>query len=296
VLTTWQAPLGLERGEVRAGDGTRLSYVHGGRGRRVIFLHGAPQFSYAWRKVLPELARDYRVIAPDLRGYGASELAANGRYDLDTLARDLAALVDATGPADEQVILALHDWGGPIGFHFAAAHPSRVRHVVAANAPHPTAYARDLLTAGQALRSWYIAAFQTPGLERLIELSEGRVLFDMMGLHADGIGNERRDIDVYRWCFARPCRPAAVLAYYRDAFGKHPIDKARAALASPLNIETPTTILWGARDRLIAPSHPDACRPFFSSLVVRRLDASHWVPEEGPDAIVRAVREGDQST
>src|SRR5689334_23287107 len=80
---------------IDAGD-VRLHAVIGGEGPPLVLVHGWPQNWYAWRMVMPQLARDFEVIAPDQRGIGLSD-KPEGRYDPATLANDLVALMDALG-------------------------------------------------------------------------------------------------------------------------------------------------------------------------------------------------------
>jgi pimeloyl-ACP methyl ester carboxylesterase len=312
LVLDWPRAFGFDDAEVRAADGTRLRVVVGGPrdGRRIVLVHGAPQLSYEWRRVMPELAGRYRVIAPDLRGYGASELAASGRYDLDTLVDDLRAVVEATRPPPalgasdpDRVLLVAHDWGGPIAWRYAETWPASVRHLVAANAPHPAAYALELAHPRQALRSWYVALFQVPGLERLIERTGGRPLLWMMTSSAPPSTFGADDLAVYRAALARPGRAEAVLAYYRQAFGPPPGSRRgglgwalrrRAEVLASGRVSAPATIVWGEKDRALAPSHPLATRRWAARLEVRTLpDAGHWLPEERPDEIVRAILDGD---
>jgi len=301
-LSSFAGSMGFRGAEARAADGTRL-YVHvGGRldGRRVVLLHGAPQFSFTWRRVMAEIADRYRVIVPDLRGYGQSELPASGCYDLDTLADDLAAIIDATRredePEDEPVLLVAHDWGGPIAFRFAEKRPRAVRHLVAVNAPHPAAYARELTTAAQALRSWYVALFQVPRLERLLDATDAALLLWMMRASSpEGLFGEA-EIDLYRRALTRPGRAEAVLAYYRDAFGGNVLAKRREMLGRKTRIEPPVTIVWGNDDKCLAPGHPDAIRPYCRRVETRRLGGvSHWVPEERPSEVAQALVDGDRA-
>ncbi len=301
-LLDFPRTLGFENAEARALDGTRLRFVHGGRAGacRVLLLHGAPQMSYTWRKVMPLLADRYRVIVPDLRGYGLSEIPASGRYDLDILAADIDAVLTAAlrpGEAEEAPFsIVAHDWGGPIAFHFAEQHPARLRHLLAVNAPHPTAYARELFTPGQALRSWYVALFQLPGLERLLETTDARLLLWMMRASSPEGLFGKDEIEVYRKALCRPGRAEAVLAYYREAFRGNPLEKRRAMLARPMRIEVPVTVLWGDDDKCLAPSHPDATRPYCVHFQQKRLSGvSHWVPEERPHDVAQALIEGDEA-
>ena len=105
-----------------------MSYVDtGGDGPVVVFLHGNPTSSYLWRNVIPPVqATGARCLAPDLIGMGQSEaLPAGTQYTFDEHARYLDAWFDAAVP-EGPVVLVLHDWGGGLGFHWAARHPDRV--------------------------------------------------------------------------------------------------------------------------------------------------------------------------
>lgn len=94
-------------------NGFRMHVAEAGEGPPVLLVHGWPQHWYAWRKVIPLLSADRRVLCPDLRGFGWSE-APPGRYDKQALADDLAALLDALEL--ERVDLVAHDWGAWAGF------------------------------------------------------------------------------------------------------------------------------------------------------------------------------------
>jgi pimeloyl-ACP methyl ester carboxylesterase len=102
----------------------RLHYVTAGSGDPVVLLHGWPQTSATWSAVIPALAARYTVIAPDLRGLGASSKPAGG-YDTDNVADDIRELVRALG--HERVLLAGHDWGAATAYSYAAQHPDEVR-------------------------------------------------------------------------------------------------------------------------------------------------------------------------
>jgi pimeloyl-ACP methyl ester carboxylesterase len=118
---------------VEAG-GLRQHVVTGGEGPPLLLIHGWPQTWYAWRLVMPGLARDFQVIAPDQRGIGLSGRPADG-YDTGTLAADLAALMDVLG--HERFAVAGHDTGMWIGYALAADHPGRVARLAVAETPLP---------------------------------------------------------------------------------------------------------------------------------------------------------------
>ena len=114
--------------------GLRQHVVTGGSGPPLLLVHGWPQTWYAWRLVMPGLARHFTVIAPDQRGCGLSGKPQDG-YDTGTLAGDLAALMDALG--HRRFAVAGHDTGMWIGYALAADHPSRVERLAVAETPLP---------------------------------------------------------------------------------------------------------------------------------------------------------------
>ena len=118
---------------VDTGD-LRQHVVTGGEGPPLLLIHGWPQTWYAWRLVMPALARDFSVIAPDQRGIGLSGRPKDG-YDTGTLAGDLVALMDALG--HRRFAVAGHDTGMWIGYALAADHPSRVDRLAVAETPLP---------------------------------------------------------------------------------------------------------------------------------------------------------------
>jgi pimeloyl-ACP methyl ester carboxylesterase len=114
--------------------GLRQHAVMGGEGPPLLLVHGWPENWYAWRRVMPALARDFEVIAVDQRGVGRSAKPARG-YDTGTLADDLVALMDALG--HERFAVVGHDTGHFISYALAADHPDRVARVALLEVPGP---------------------------------------------------------------------------------------------------------------------------------------------------------------
>jgi len=112
----------------------RLHAVTGGEGPPLLLVHGWPQTWYAWRLVMPALARDLAVVAVDQRGCGLSDKPLDG-YDTATLADDMVALMDALG--HDRFAVSGHDTGMWIGYAVAADHPSRVDRLAVAEAAMP---------------------------------------------------------------------------------------------------------------------------------------------------------------
>ena len=114
--------------------GLRLHAVIGGDGPPLLLVHGWPQTWYAWRMLMPALARDFEVVAVDQRGIGLSDKPRDG-YDAGTLADDLVALMDALG--HQRFAVFGTDTGMPIGYALAADHPDRVERLALAEVPGP---------------------------------------------------------------------------------------------------------------------------------------------------------------
>ena len=104
---------------------SEMAYVETGRGDPIIFLHGNPTSSYLWRNVIPHLDGLGRCLAPDLIGMGQSGKNPGGSYRFADHSRYLDAFLEALGV--QNAVLVLHDWGGGLGFNWAARNPSKVR-------------------------------------------------------------------------------------------------------------------------------------------------------------------------
>jgi pimeloyl-ACP methyl ester carboxylesterase len=134
----------------------RQHVVTGGEGPPLLLVHGWPQTWYAWRLVMPALARDFTVVVPDQRGTGLSGKPQDG-YDTATLAADLAALMDALG--HQRFAVAGHDTGMWIGYALAADHPDRVARLAVAETPLPGVSPSPPLFAPERLNNalWHFA-------------------------------------------------------------------------------------------------------------------------------------------
>ena len=145
---------------VDAGD-VRLHVVVGGEGPPLLLVHGWPQTWYAWRFVMPALAKDFEVIAVDQRGIGLSDKPEDG-YDVGTLAADLVALMEALG--HRRFALYGTDTGMPIAHALATDHPDRVERLIVSEAPLPGVTPSPPLFLPPRLnaRFWHLAFNQLP--------------------------------------------------------------------------------------------------------------------------------------
>jgi epoxide hydrolase A/B len=150
----------------RAGDsGFHLSTYLAGEGPAVVFVHGFPDLAIGWQHQLSAVAEQgFRVIAPDMRGYGGSSCPLSVEaYTLDELTGDLVALLDVLG-IDKAVFVG-HDWGGFVTWAMPVLHPERVSGVAAVCTPYmpfPSVATHSDLVGGETERQ-YVAWFQLPG-------------------------------------------------------------------------------------------------------------------------------------
>lgn len=263
--------------------GVRFHYATAGRGPLILLLHGFPERWFSWRAQIPALAAEgYRVVAPDLRGYGQSDKPASG-YEITDLAQDVAALVTALG--EESATVVGHDWGGAIAWEAAARHPARVARVAVLNCPHPAVMNHVLRRSwDQFVRSGYMLFFNLPWLpERLIARDRGRSILQMFqgnSVHFEAI--PRQTLEALRESVSSPDDVRPMLEYYRRSVRR----ALRGAMPSYPIIQQPALLLWGERDvvlgnQLIAP-HTRVAR----DLTIRRIaDCGHFVQQERPDAV-----------
>lgn len=147
-------------------NGIRMHIAEQGEGPLVLLLHGFPETWYSWRHQLPALAAaGYRVVAPDLRGYGRTDRpGAVERYSQLHLVGDVIGLLDALG--EQQAVLVAHDFGTSLAWNAALMRPDRVRAVAALSVPYlPRGPVSALAGLTQALGSgFYMQYLQEPGL------------------------------------------------------------------------------------------------------------------------------------
>ena len=147
-------------------NGIELHVAELGNGPPVILCHGFPELWYSWRHQLPALAAaGYRLVAPDMRGYGQSSIPTDvDAYDLRSVCDDMVGLLDDLG--EERAVFVGHDWGANVAWQLALAHPARVAAVVGMSVPflpRPPAPPVGLLR--EALgEDFYIVWFQEPGI------------------------------------------------------------------------------------------------------------------------------------
>jgi pimeloyl-ACP methyl ester carboxylesterase len=188
-----------------------IHYVIAGKGPAVVLLHGWPQTWWEWRHVIPALARNYTVIAPDMRGLGDSSRPI-ADYDKKTVAHDIWRLVtERLGHGS--FFLVGHDWGGPTAYSLATAHPEAVRRLVILDVVIPGC-GGDFSQGG---RRWHHQFHMTPDLPEA--LTQGREdiylswFYRTFAYRYDAIGPD--DLKEYLRTYSQPGAMRAGFAYYR---------------------------------------------------------------------------------
>lgn len=255
----------------------------------VLLLHGVPETAATWRDLMPLLAADRVVIAPDLKGLGLSETRAP--YDVVTAAAELAALVlrEVDGPVD----VVGHDWGGVIGLALASARPELVRRLVDISGPY-----RQLNLA----RAFHVPLFALPALPEVgFRLAGARAvgaMFDYAWKAPTALPPEVREH--YIASYLPPARVEAMLGYYRAAARPKLKDAVGALLhqtpardgAPRVKVER-SLVVWGAADPSTGLADGEAVvRDLGASATMLTMpDVGHWPHEEAADVVLPAIAE-----
>ncbi len=257
-----------------------------GTGEPVVLLHGWPEHWWAWRTVIPLLADDYRIIAPDLRGFGWSDAPSAG-YSTEELVDDLVGLLDALG-LDEVLVIG-HDVGGRLGFHLALREPNRVRRLVTLNALHPYWSFRRL--APQAWRFWWTVFVETPLLGRLV--MRHVPAFTRMML-SSGVTDQAAMTPSEMAEFVASARePARARASERlmYRFAYHEIIPTLLGRNRSRRLSVPTLMLNGTRDIQLSARSLGGYEPHVDDLRVELVtDAGHFLAEERPELVAASAR------
>jgi len=247
-----------------------------------VLLHGWPSTWYEWRHVMALLAGRYRVIAPDLRGLGDSSRPPAG-YDKKTVAADLWQLLSATLGLARWHLVG-HDWGGPVAFALAAAHPEAIRTLTIVDVTLP-GIGPDLSQGG---KRWHHAFHMTPDLpEALVQGRERAYLSWFYETFSWQRGVfAAADIDEYLRTYTHPGALRAGFAFYRNI--PNDIADNRALLASGLRLKMPVLAVGGGREEARGRgSEPEASLKVIADDVTGAVvaDCGHFVPEERPDEL-----------
>ena len=291
---------GLMTERIPLSTGVTLNVRHGGAegGEPILFLHGFPESHRTWRHQLAALSPDFRVIAPDQRGFAGSDRPEGVEsYGTATIVEDAMALMDALGI--DGFTLAGHDWGGAVAWTAALRHPDRVRRLVIVNAPHPLVFQKSLIDdPAQRAASQYINWFRGPAAEAGIAAMGLETFLDKVLLsHADGSKLPPEERQAYLDDWGRPGALTAMLNWYRASAIDVPAPGEEATppawtLAPFPKLAMPTLVVWGLGDSALLPVQLDGLDALVEDLrIVASPAAGHFSPWEEPDMVTGAIRD-----
>jgi pimeloyl-ACP methyl ester carboxylesterase len=248
-------------------------------GDPVLLVHGWPQHWYEWRHLVPRLSRRYRLVMPDLRGLGWSEVTERG-YEKDNLARDLINLLDGLGI--ERVKLVGHDWGGYAGFLMCLFAPARVERYLALNIIHPW----PSRSPAGLVHSWRLS-YQLPLVAPFLgpRVTRGSYVKTVLR-RGGGPGVFREDeLEAFAAPLRDPERAKVTPRYYR-AFHRHDLPRLMTGHWAGLRLQVPTLLLFGTGDFAIHRSQLRGYERHADDMRVEFVDgAGHFIADARPELV-----------
>ena len=256
-----------------------MNYRDNGDGPLVLLLHGWPQTSYCWRLIEPLLATQFRVVAPDLRGYGLTDKPQAG-YDKRRMAQDIRDLVEALGY--DRVRLVGHDRGARVAHRFALDHPEALTHLSLLDiAPTLHMFRNGTLETAQGY--WHWLFHLRPDLPELL-----------VGANIDGYLRyffehwtvQRRSVeDAIGHYVTEFSRPGALRAGFDDYRATIPDDLALDAADrdAGIAVQIPVQVLWGEQGLAASMDVLEVWRPYAPKVTGQPIpNCGHFLPEEQP--------------
>ncbi|WP_254545257.1 alpha/beta fold hydrolase [Halomarina pelagica] len=273
-------------------NGVAFEYLRAGdrSGPLALCLHGFPDDAGSMTPLLERFAAaGYHAVAPYMRGYAPTGLAPDGDYSAGALGRDALALAEALD--GDPAVLVGHDWGAAAGYVAAHVDPAAFETVVGMALP-PRFVSSVREHPRQWLRSWYVAAFQLRGAERLVRAGDFALVEFLWSTWSPGWDYPETRIEAVKNTLNAPGTTTAALEYYRQ-FVRRVIERGalrRDADPGP-PLDTDALVVAGADDGCVGIElFDDAAAAFAGDCRVLRVrDAGHFLHRERPDVVADAV-------
>ncbi|ALL68302.1 Hydrolase, alpha/beta fold family protein [Paraburkholderia caribensis MBA4] len=270
-------------------DGVNVFYREAGSADApvVLLLHGFPSSSHMYRDLIPRLADKYRVIAPDLPGFGFTDVPAQRKYkySFDGLAETISAFVDKLGL--KRYAVYVFDYGAPVGFRLAVKYPDRISALISQNG---NAYEEGLGDAWGPIRTYWAepTAEHRKVVHDAILNFEGTKFQYVHGVsNPDAIAPESYTLDAA--LLERPGQKDIQLDLFLDYASNlklYPTFQKFFREAKP-----PTLAIWGKNDPFFTPPGAEAYRRDNPQAVITMLDTGHFALETHIEEIAAAMRE-----
>jgi pimeloyl-ACP methyl ester carboxylesterase len=259
-------------------NGLRFAYLEEGSGPLVLMLHGFPDTAHTWDDLRPRMAaKGYRVVTPFMRGYHPTAIPDRDP-DLETLARDPLALIEALGAPDAIVIG--HDWGASAAYGAAGLGPDRVNKLFAIGIPHPAALKPTLK------KLWgvrHFAAYKLPGAPNRFARNDFAALPAICRRWSPTWDPDPAEFEPVRTCFSNPASLNAAFGYYRKL---SPLPSA----SLKARITVPTVVFAGLDDPVAEPAdYRGAARMFLGEYVVEEMPGGHFMHREHPEVFAERL-------
>jgi pimeloyl-ACP methyl ester carboxylesterase len=299
-----------------ATNGIEMAAYMAGAGPAVVLLHGFPELAYSWRKQMEPLARaGWRVIALDLRGYGATGphgLATD--YDFRTLGADVIGVLDALDI--KRAVLVGHDFGGALAWAVARDHSHRIAGIASLNTPYTHHGPYDLIEAMRRHRGSdnYMVQFQTPGVGEAVLEADIRALFrnlmtrpalPLSQFHQEApqlkvlpmslftgesavMGEpllDEHDLDIYTEAFSSSGFTGP-LNWYRNQARNWQAYEAERGKVNFDRVTMPALMVCASDDFFLPPSTTQGMEQYVPDLERQTiLDCGHWTQHERPEEV-----------
>jgi pimeloyl-ACP methyl ester carboxylesterase len=270
-------------------DGMQLFYRAAGdlSAPAVLLLHGFPTSSFMYRELIPRLADEYRVIAPDLPGFGFTDVPSERKYtySFDGLARTVEAFTDSIGLS--RYAIYVFDYGAPTGFRLAMAHPERVTAIVSQNG---NAYEEGLGDAWAPIRKYWAeptAVNRNVIRQNILNLEGTRWQYTHGVTKPESVAPESYTLDAA--LLDRPGNKEIQLDLFLDYASNvklYPQFQDYFRRSKP-----PLLAIWGKNDPFFIPAGAKAFRKDLPNAQVDFLDTGHFALETYVVEIAAAMKQ-----
>jgi pimeloyl-ACP methyl ester carboxylesterase len=252
----------------------------------ILLLHGFPSASHMFRDLIPRLADHFRVVAPDLPGFGQSDMPDRGRFDytFDNIATLIDRFTEVIGLG--RFAIYVFDYGAPTGFRLAMRHPERVSAVVSQNG---NAYEEGLSDGWNPIRAYWQDASNTNRAALRAFLSPETTIWQYTHGVPDASAVSPDGYSLDNFYLARPGADEVQLDLfgdYKSNVGLYPDFQAYFRKSKP-----PLLAVWGKHDPFFLPPGAEAFKRDIPNAEVRFLDTGHFALETHCDEIAAAIRD-----